>query len=85
MDDVEQIAALHRRILIEEVPFLELQNRLRDGLVVDIPRELEGRVQMVCKLFTELKSRIDDLATHVKPKVVTVPELSQLAAVNTKN
>lgn len=64
-DDAAQIAALHQKILIEEIPFLELQTRLKEGLFVDIPRELEGRVQAVCVLFDELKHRIDDLATNI--------------------
>ncbi|KAJ6223287.1 hypothetical protein RDWZM_001832 [Blomia tropicalis] len=64
-DDAMQVAALHQKILIEEVPFLELKTRLRDGLVVDIPRELEGRVQVVCGMFDELKHRINDLILHL--------------------
>ena len=69
-DDAIQIAALHPKILIEEVPFLELQGRLREGLFVDIPRELLGRVQVVCDLFDELKHRIDDLITHITPTLI---------------
>ena len=70
-DDALQIAALHQKILIEEVPFLELRNRLAEGLFVDIPRELEGRVQVVCGLFDELKQRIDDLATNITPTIIS--------------
>lgn len=69
-DDVEQIAALHQKILIEEVPFLELQIRLQEGVGVDIPRELEGRVQVVCGLIDELKRRIDDLITNITPMLL---------------
>ena len=69
-DDAAQIAALHQKILIEEVPFLELQSRLQEGLFVDIPRELEGRVQMVCGLFDELKHRIDDLINNITPTLL---------------
>lgn len=64
-DDAIQIATLHQKILIEEVPFLELQTRLREGQCVDIPRELEGRVKVVCGLFEELKQRIDDLVNNL--------------------
>lgn len=66
-DDAVQIAALHQKILIEEVPFLELQSRLQEGLFVDIPRELEGRVTTVCGIFDELKHRIEDLVTKITP------------------
>ena len=68
-EDATQIATLHRKILIEEIPFLELQSRLQNGMVVDIPRELEGRIQAVCGLFDELKHRIDDLVTSIAPKL----------------
>lgn len=67
--DVAQISDLHRKILIEEIPFLELQNRLQNGLVVDIPHELEGRVKFVCNLFDELKHRIDDLIGSIAPNL----------------
>ena len=69
-DDATQIAALHQKILIEEVPFLELQSRLREGLCVDIPQELVGRVEVVCGLFDELKHRIDSLFTNMAPTLI---------------
>jgi len=69
-DDATQIAVLHQKLLIEEIPFLELQTRLCDGLSVDIPRELEGRVQGVCDLFVQLKQRIDDLITNIAPTII---------------
>ena len=72
-DDALQIAALHEKILIEEVPFLELQTRLQEGLFVDIPRELEGRVQTVCGIFDELKHRIEDLVTKITPTLLGSP------------
>ena len=69
-DDATQIAALHQKLLIEEVPFLDLQNRLRAGMCVDIPRDMEGRVEVVCGLFDELKRRIDDLITNITPTLL---------------
>ncbi|KAF7493579.1 hypothetical protein SSS_01553 [Sarcoptes scabiei] len=64
-DDIKQITELHRKILLEELPFIELHDRLRNGLVVDIPKELQGRISNVCVMFTDLKNRIDDLITNV--------------------
>lgn len=70
-EDTKQITALHRKILIEEIPFLELQDRLLNGMVVDIPRELEGKISSVCNMFNELKNRMDNLITNSPPITLT--------------
>lgn len=64
-DDLQQIGDLLKKTLIEEVPFLELQHRLHSGQVVDIPRELVGRVENICKEFVAIKHRIDQLVASV--------------------
>lgn len=64
-DDIRQIDELMKKIWIEEVPFLELQNRLHTGQVVDIPKELVGRVGDICKEFSMVKNQINQLVANV--------------------
>lgn len=64
-EDQQQIQSLHQRLIIEEIPFLELQERFRNGLDVDIPHELQGRIALVCQKFDELKQHFDKLLSNV--------------------
>lgn len=70
-EDTKQIAALHQKTLIEEIPFLELQDRLLNGKVVDIPRDLKGKISNVCAMFNELKCRMDNLLANSPPIQLT--------------
>ncbi|OTF74407.1 hypothetical protein BLA29_007384 [Euroglyphus maynei] len=82
-EDAQQITSLHQRLLIEEIPFLELKDRLRNGLNVDIPRELQGRITSVCQKFDELKLRFDNLLSNVnQPSISMNPTTTTVSSIN---
>lgn len=81
-DDQQQIVSLHQRLLIEEIPFIELQDRLRNGLNVDIPNELQGRISSVCRKFDELKLRFDNLLSNVNQPTIMAPTTTTTTTIN---
>jgi len=71
MEDSNQVQYLIDRVVAEELPILEFQQKLKLGLVANVSRDLEIRVSAVCDRFCEMKKLLELLYNDIELVIQT--------------